>query len=175
MATTKWRVEVTGFREVMDKLKEADRKAYNVIVREITKAGKDVATAASYITPAGNPLSNWGQWIDSKSGRDLGYDGGVASSNFKLRRSNFRSKGVNRGIGWSVQQMNAGAAIFEIIGDKSRITTASGSHLVDMVNDRFGLRRPRSLFKAYYQVNTDERIDAIRDQINDEIIRLGLR
>lgn len=175
MATQRWRVEVTGFREMMDKLKEADRKAYNVIVREITKAGKDVAAAASYITPAQNPLSNWGTWFAAGSGRDLGYDGSVASSNFKLRRSNFRSKGVARGIGWSVQQMNAGAAIFEIIGDGSRVTTESGQHLVDTVNARFGARRPRSLFKAYYQVNTDARIDAIKEQINDEIIRLGLR
>lgn len=175
MASTKWRVEVTGFRDMMEKLKAADRKAYAVIIREITKVSKDVAAAASYITPAQNPLSNWGTWIDARSGRDLGYSGAVAASNFKMRRSNFRTRGVSRGIGYSVQQMNAGAAIFEIIGDGSRVTTESGQHLVDTVNARFGARRPRSLFKAYYQVNTDDRIDAIKEQINDEIIRLGLR
>ena len=175
MATTKWRVEVTGFREVMDKLKVADKKAYGVIVREITKAGKDVAAAASYITPAGNPVRNWGSFIAAQSGRDLSYDGGAASGGFKLRRSNFRSKGVNRGIGWSVQQMNAGSAIYELIGDGSRTTTRSGEHLVNTINSRFGVRRPRSLFKAYYEVNTDARIDAIKDQINSEILRLGLR
>jgi hypothetical protein len=175
VATTKWRVEVTGFREVMDKLKEADKKAYSVIVREITKAGKDVATAASYITPAGNPVSNWGRWATAGSGRDLGYDGSAASGGFKLRRSNYRAKGVSRGIGWSVQQMNAGAAVYELIGDGSRVTTRSGEHLVDTINSRFGVRRPRSLFKAYYEVNTDARIDAIKDQINSEILRLGLR
>jgi hypothetical protein len=159
----------------MDKLQEADKKAAAAIRREITVVGKDVAAQASYLTPASNPLSHWGNWIDSDRGRDLSYDGSAAASGFKLRRSNFRAKGISRGIGFSVQQMNWGGAVYEILGDGSRIRNRAGRHLVDTVNARFGQRRPRTLFKAYYDVLAPDRIDAIRDQINDEIIRLGLR
>jgi hypothetical protein len=167
-----FRVEVTGFRELYDALAETDKKAARLVVREITKAGKRVAVDASYRAPGKNPLSNWGPFADR--GRDLTYEAPAVSAGFKVRRNNFRRRGISAGIGFDVAQRNAGGAMFEVIGDGSRVRTPAGAHLVKIINERFGTRRPRSLFPAYYAQMEGQR-ERIRDLILTEARKAGLR
>ncbi len=161
-------------RQVFDALDETDKRAANILRREITKVGKDVATAASYYTPGENPVSNWGTWIQSGRGRDASYEPSAAAAGFKVRRNNFRRRGVSAGIAWTVEQSNVGGAIYELMGTGNRTTTRSGKHLVQVVSNRFYFRRPRSLFRAYYDVMTDELRDRIRDRISEEARKAGL-
>ena len=156
----------------MDALKDMDKKASQLIVKQITAAGKSVVAEASYLVPGQNPVSNWGPW--SKGGRDLSFSGASAASGFKLRRSNFRKRGVSAGIGWDVYQTNAAAAIYEVIGDKSRVTTPQGAHLVDMVASRFPRKQPRTLIPAYYAGMPDGLAESIKEQILTEARKAGL-
>jgi len=167
-----WTVEVTGLRQILTALAEVDKKAAKRVTDAIAKAAKDVATEASYLTPGSNPLSNWGSFSDR--GRDVSYSGSAASSGFKMRRSNFRRRGVSAGASWDVLQTNAGGNLFEVVGDGSRVRTASGQNLVDVINSRFGTRKPRSLFPAYYKGVPDDLAERIGAQILDEARKAGL-
>ena len=169
-----WRVEVTGFRQLMDALKLLDEKAYKVIVKEITSASKDVATAASYFAPGRNPVSNWGPWTATKGGRDLSFDPAAVAGGFKVRRKNFRKRGVSRGLAFEVYQSNAAGAIYEVIGSGARVTTPPGAHLVAMMNSRFPGHLPRSTLPAYYTKMTPEFRDSLVAQIHAEARRVGL-
>lgn len=172
-----FRVEVTGFRELYNALDEVDKKATRRIVREITKAGKAVASDAAGRTPTDYPLSNWGAWgTTNRAGaqRDLGFNPAAVASGFRVRRNSFRRRGVSAGIGWDVIQSNAGGSIFEVVGDGSRVTTRSGANLVKVINERFGTRRPRSLFPAYYAQMSGVR-ERIRDMIIADARKAGLR
>lgn len=173
-ATPGWRVEVTGTRQLFDALDQVDKKAANLIRKEITQAGKNVAAAASYYTPASNPVSNWGKWMQAGRGRDASYDGARAAAGFKVRRNNFRRRGVSAGLAFTVEQSNIGGSIYELMGTGRDTTTPSGEHLVRIINNRFYFRRPRSLFRAYYDVMTDDLRDRIRDRILDEARKAGL-
>lgn len=171
---TNWRVEVTGLRQVVNALQNWDASAGKRINKEITDAAKRVAARASELTPNENPLSNWGSFIESRRGRDLSFNAGAVRSNYKTRRNNFRRRGVSAGIAWEVTQNNAGGSMFAVIGNKSRVQTRSGSHLVDVINQRFPGKQPRVLIPAYYDVMTPELRDGIRQMIEDEAKKAGL-
>jgi hypothetical protein len=105
----------------------------------------------------------------------LSFDSGEVARGFKVKKNNFRRKGVSAGLGYDVIQTSAAGAIFEVIGDGSRVTTGGGENLVKVINQRFPRKQPRTLIPAYYQnMNQDVR-DAIRDQIIDEARKAGLR
>jgi hypothetical protein len=169
-----WKVEVTGLRQLYDALGEMDKAAQKEITKQITQAGKAVAAEASYKVPSANPLGNWGRWIDSATGRDLGFDPGRVASSFKVRRNNFRRRGVNAGIAWQVYQTDPAGSIFEVIGDYSRVRGPQGVLFVSSFNTRFPQRRPRSLFAAYYSVMRPELVQKIRDSIVDAGRKAGL-
>jgi|GEM_PF-2141347 len=162
-----WKIEVTGLRQVYDALKEMDKAAMREIEKTIRKAGGEVATNASYIVPGGGALTNWGTWTDSKTGRDLGFDASAVASSIKLRKSNYRKRGVSRGVSWDVVQGNPGGAIWEVVGDYSRVRNRRGEAFVDAINARYPKRQPRSLFPAYYSVMSPE----LREQIAQRIVK----
>lgn len=172
------KVEITGLRQVIDALNESDKKAARVIVKKITDAGKRVAVSASYLIPGKPPVSNWGAWTSSRDGRDLGFDPPTVARSFKVRRNNFRRRGVSAGVGWDVYNTSPGGSIWEVIGSKSRVGQTfynwQGEHFVDAINDRFPGRQPRALFAAYYQNITPEFRDEVRDLILSEFRRAGL-
>jgi len=169
------RVELTNMRVVFNALQETDNAAYRILVREITDAAKKVQWAAATSTPD-RPVSGWGPW--SHRGRDLGFSPADVAAGFKVRKNNFKAYGIARGIGWDVVQQNAGGAVFEVVGDFSRVSTPSGAHLVQMINERFGkpTKGTRILTKAYYKGlgDADAFRDRIIDMINDAARRAGL-
>lgn len=173
-----WRVEITGLRQVYDALGEMDKKAQQRVTKEITTAGKTVvANAKSLIQDT--PLSNWGPWTFSRDGRDLGFSPASVIGGFKLRRNNYRRKGVSAGISWDVWQTNPGGAIFEVIGSKIRTGETKfdwqGEGFVDRIVGRNPRKQPRTLIPAYYSVMSEAFRDAIRDQIIEEARKAGLR
>lgn len=159
-----WVVEVTGLRQVMDALTEVDKKAARAITKEITDAGKAVASSAAAMI-SGQPVSNWGSWTESRRSRDLSFDVGRVAAGFKVSKNNYRRRGVSAGIGWDVYQKDAAGAIFEVMGDGSRVTTKQGAHLVDTIVNRFPGKPPRILTPAYYKGMPPDLQDKVRDQI----------
>lgn len=169
-----WKVEVTGLRQLLNALDEVDKKATVRIRSEINKVANAVkVNAAGQITQT--PLSHWGAWIDSDSGRDLGFSTAGVASGFKVARSNFRKRGVSRGYGVDVRQASPGGSIFEVIGDKSRTRGPQGDNFVDQVLAKVGNKRPpRSLLPAYYSAVTPDVQERIAAQILDEARKAGL-
>ena len=174
MAGTRYVVEVSGLRQILNALDETDKKASKEIQKRITTAAKSVALEAGYISPGSSPVSSWGTWWSSRDGRDLGFEPTRVARGFKVQRNNFRRRGVSAGAGWDVYQSDAGGNIFEVMGDGSRVTTRSGERLVQTINRRFPAKQPRSLIPAYYRVVTPELKNEIRDAIIREAQRLGL-
>lgn len=168
-------IEVTGMRDLFNRLDQWDAQAGKILRNKIKDAGKQVATTASYLAPGQPPLSNMGQWISDGRGRDLGYNPAAVSKGFKVREAKFKTRGVSRGFAIQAYQSNAAGAIFAIIGDASKITTASGAAMVEQVNRRYPQRRPRSLFAAYYQVVTPQVSQQIADDIEDAARKVGLK
>jgi hypothetical protein len=172
----KWKVEVTGLRQVFDALDEWDKKAGDKLKKRITTGAKQIATEASYISPYTNPLSGWGNWRFSRDGRDLGFDPMTVARSYRVRRNNYRRKNVSAGIAWEVYSANPGGNIFEVIGSGDRVGEESnfnwqGQGFVDRINQRFKGnkkgQRPRTLVPAYYKVVTPE----LREEIRQSIIR----
>jgi hypothetical protein len=170
-----WNIEVTNLKQLMNALDGIDKSAAKRINKTITDVAKRVVVDASYLTPSNTPLSGWGQWRFARDGRDLSFDPGDVAKGFKVQRSNFRRKGVSAGIGFDVKQWNAAGAIFEVMGDGSRVTTRSGQNMVNVVNARFPRKQPRTLIAAYYQNMNEEVREGIKDQIIDEARKAGLR
>ena len=168
-------VHITRMRQVFNALEETDKAAYRILVKEITDAAKKVQWSAATSTPD-RPVSGWGPW--NYRGRDLGFSPADVAAGFKVRKNNFRSYGVARGIGWDVVQTNPGGAVFEVVGDFSRVSTPSGAHLVQMINDRYGkpTKGTRILTKAYYKGLGDAEAfrERIAEMINDAARRAGL-
>lgn len=171
------KVEVTGLRQILDALDEVDKKAADIIRKQITKAGGNVRKAAqANVSRMGRPVSNWGPWIETASGRgrDLSFDPGTVVSKIKLQRSNYKKGGVARGISWDVVNNSPAGAIFEVVGDFSRTTDEAGRHLVSAINRRYPGKKPRILLPAYYAGMPDNLKDDIRDQILTEARKAGL-
>lgn len=171
-----WKVDVTGLRQLFDALNEMDKAAARNITKDITKAAKSVATAASYISPGTNPLSGWGNWTDSRTGRDLSFDPASISAAFKVQRNNYRRRGVSAGISWDVYNASPAGSIFELANDGARGNTAwhSNPQFVASLRERFPRKQPRSLIPAYYEVMTEDLRDSIRDSILDAARKAGL-
>lgn len=173
-------VHITRMRQVFNALEETDKAAYRILVKEITDAAKKVQWSAATSTPD-RPVSGWGPW--NYRGRDLGFSPADVAAGFKVRKNNFRSYGVARGIGWDVVQSNPGGAVFEVVGDFSRITgdpryQQQATHLVQAINDRYGKpgKGTRILTKAYYKGLGDAEAfrERIAEMINEAARRAGL-
>ena len=159
----KWHVQVTNLRQVYDALRAIEPAAVRALERDIKEAGREVVWAAATSVP-GPPVSNWGRWITRVQREDpnLGFYPSLVASGYKLVKSNFRSRGTNRGVAWDVQQYNYGGAVFEVMGDFSRITSdpryeKQAVHLVKTINERFPAPKKgtRILTPAYYKAIPD--------------------
>lgn len=181
-----WKIEVTELRQVFDALDAMDKKAGNRVKKEITDKAKAVAESAKNLTPSDRPVSNWGPWLPTRrtfkndASRDLSWERSAVIAGFKVKRSNYRRKGVSAGISWDVFQMNAAGAIFEVIGANNRHEDdprpwKPGKYLVDAVARRFPRTKgPRTLVPAYYSEMTPEFKEDIRKAIIREAREVGL-
>lgn len=176
-------VRVTRMRQVFDALQETDKAAYRILVKEITDAAKKVQWAAATSVPD-RPVSGWGPWRPTRrvykndASRDLAFSPADVAAGFKVLKNNFKSYGIARGIGWDVVQQNAGGAVFEVMGDFSRVSNKSGEALVQAVNARYPAPKKgtRILTRAYYKGLGDAEAFQARvvGLIEDAARRLGL-
>jgi hypothetical protein len=167
-----WKVEVTNLKQLMNALEVIDKSAAKNIQKTISAVSKRVVVDATYLSPGSNPLSGWGKW--TQNGRDLSFDVNAVTKGFRVQRSNFRRRGVSAGLGYDVIQSNAAGAIFEVIGEGNRVTNDSGQNMVDVINNRFPRKQPRTLIAAYYKNMSEEVRNEIRDQIVEEARKAGL-
>ena len=170
-----WKVEVTNLKQVLNAIEGIDKTAVKRIEKTIRSVAQGIVVDASYLTPGSNPLSNWGNWRFSRDGRDLSFNPGDVAKGFKVQKNNFKRRGVNAGFSYDVKQYDAAGAIFEVMGDGSRVTTRGGANMVRMINARFPRKQPRTLISAYYKNMNDEVRESIRDHIISEARKAGLR
>lgn len=173
-----WQIRVTNLRQVFNALEAMDEGAVKVIKKEIRAKGNQVKKSAQSLTPE-NPLSNWGPWTFSRDGRDLGWDHARVVAGFTLVQNNYRRGGVARGISWDVNQRNPAGAIFEVMGDFSKVGLTKydwqGEGFVRRITDRYpATRGPRTLVQAYYRHMTPDFREQIKQQIIAEARRVGL-
>lgn len=139
-----------GLAPFINRLEKFDKDVSKDLKSEMrSAAGEVVGEAAGEVT--GVPISGWGNW--TQGGRDLGYDPGAVKRGFKVAANRYRRRGVTTSFGYDVVQTNAGGNVFEVIGDKSRVSGPQGSAFVDSVVRASGRdRSPRTLYTAYYAV-----------------------
>jgi hypothetical protein len=175
VVATSYKIEVTGLRQIFDALDQVDKKASDAIKKQITKAGSEVRKAAqANVSSMGKPVSGWGPWIATDRGRDLSFEPSEVIRGIKAQRSNYKKQGTARGIGWDVWNKSAAGAIFEVVGDFSRVSDPAGRHLVSAINRRYPGKKPRILLPAYYAGMPANLKDDIRDQILTEARKAGL-
>lgn len=175
-----WRVEVTGLRQVLDALDKMDTGATKIIVKRIKDKGNEVRKSAQARTP-GRALRNWGEWFPSRRAyknddkRDLSFDNARVTRGFTVRKNNYRRRGVSAGAGWDVWQRDPAGAVFEVMGDFSRVSDEAGRHMVEAVNRKFPTKvGPRTLVPAYYDAMTPDFKESVRKQIIAEAKKAGL-
>lgn len=174
-------VQVTGLVETLTRLREFDRKAYDGMTRELQDAGLGIVSASQGAIPSGNALSNWGGWNTPKQTRRGGiitqhselrpipFDGGAARGGVRAKAGKKFRKGNLLSTVVTVQQMNAGGAIWELAGSKDTNWGATGGSALfrQNLNKKFGAGAknsrfwPRSLAPAF-----DKNIDKARELID---------
>ena len=123
--------EIDGLVDVLYRLRAMDKKIYNAMVAEIKEAGSDTESDARAAIPSGNALRNWGGWTSAtrafKDGnivrvtrrselRPIPFDSGAAKAGIRTNVGRKFRGGRLRSTAVTVQQMNAGGAIWELAG-----------------------------------------------------------
>lgn len=140
--------EVEGLAPFINRLEKFDKDVSKEL-KEGMKSGAGVVAKAAQSTVGGMPISGWGAWTNGSD--DLGYRPPKVKSGFKVATNRYRRRGVTTAFGYDVVQANAGGAVFEVIGDKSRTTGARGDQFVDAVVAGRPGKTPRTLVPAYYE------------------------
>jgi hypothetical protein len=122
--------EIDGLTDVLYRLRTMDKKIYDAMVDEIKEAGKDTESEARAAIPSGNALRNWGGWTSATIARKerggivrvsqrselrpIPFDSGAAKAGIKTNVGRKFRKGRLLSTAVTVQQMNAGGAIWEL-------------------------------------------------------------
>ena len=174
-------VEINGLVDVLSRLREFDRKAYDAMTSELEDAGSGIVSDARNIIPAGNALSHWGGWnahrqtrrggiIMQGSGmRPIPFSGTAARAGVKAKAGKKFRKGRLLATAVTVQQMNAGGAIWELAGSTKTVWGATGGAATfrQNLNEKHGDKIwPRSLTPAWH-----DNVDQARDRIDSVITK----
>ena len=124
--------EIDGLVDVLYRLRTMDKKIYDAMVDEIKEAGSDTESDARAAIPSGNALRNWGGWTSATVARrgrggivtvskrselrPIPFDPGAAKAGIKTNVGRKFRKGRLLSTSVTVQQMNAGGAIWELAG-----------------------------------------------------------
>jgi hypothetical protein len=172
------KVQVKGAAAKIDQIFRFDKEIWRETTKDIRSAGNAIARDASGRMP-GRPLSNWGRWVDSRSGRSLFYDSGAARINTSVRsRETAGFRNITTKTGFS--RGNAAGAIFGLAGSVSGTQSvhpagvARSRNFKNALNRRYGGSTgarnaqiwPRALTPAFY-VHRDK----VRAQIGAAVER----
>lgn len=164
------RLDVDGLAPLINRLEKFDKDVSKELKSEMRK-GAQIVQKAAQSTVSGFPISGWGDW--NAGGRDLGYDPAAVKRGFKVATNRYRRRGVTTAFGYDVVQSNAGGSVFEVIGDKSRVTDERGAQFVDSVVASRSGRTPRTLIPAYYAGITQAR-ERIESALKSAMRKVGL-
>ena len=163
--------DVEGLAPFINRLEKFDKDVSKELKAEMKK-GADVVAKAAGSTVSGVPISGWGTW--NHQGRDLGYNPSKVKSGFKVATNRYRRRGVTAAFGYDVVQANAGGSVYEVIGDKSRVTGPQGEQFVDsVVAASSGRRNPRTLVPAYYE-GIEQARERIKAALKDAMRKVGM-
>ena len=158
--------DVEGLAPFINRLEKFDKDVSKELKAEMKK-GADVVAKAAGSTVSGVPISGWGTW--NHQGRDLGYNPSKVKSGFKVATNRYRRRGVTAAFGYDVVQANAGGSVYEVIGDKSRVTGPQGELLArasvgerELLIADVDLARSESV-RRIWPFLRDRRIDAYAD------------
>jgi hypothetical protein len=148
-----YRVEVQGIAPFVNRLEKFDKDVSKTLKKEMRQGANEVAKEARSLIGAigGTPLSGWGPWSSSRSGRtdarDLSFTAATAKRGVRVESYRGRSRGVVTSFGYRVKQMNPGGAIYELAGSQNK----SGDLFNSNLNNKRGSNRyPRIMYRAYY-------------------------
>ena len=137
------RFKAEGVAELVNRISKFDQDVYKILTKEVRAALTPIAEHARRNTPD-RPLSNWGPWIASDTGRDLGYTGSQVRRGIKPQAVKRSRRGQVAKFSGRVVTMTPAGAIFALAGSKS------GGRFEDLLNDRHEKRWPRTLSDALY-------------------------
>jgi len=165
------RVDIKGLAPFINRLEKFDKDVSKQLKKEMRGAASLVVAAAK-MRVLKQPLSNWGAWIYTSDGRDLGFDVSTVRRGFNVKTNRHRNKGITTAFGYDVVQRSAAGAIFEYAGSKTPDALFNRNLLKN--NDRL-IRgtQPRILARAYYDVIHEARA-RISNSIQDAARKVGL-
>lgn len=142
---------IKNLEQTMKLLKGYEPDLSKEINKRITRAATTVLKEARGDIAGGAALSNWGPWIEGKSGRDISFDGATAQRNIKLTRAAMRRRGriVSNFIG--IVAKDAATVIYHTAGQakttRYRATSNRGLTMRSNMNKTFGEKR--GIWKAF--------------------------
>lgn len=162
-------IQVDGIAPLINRLEKFDKDVSKELKSKMRKATTPFLREARASYPD-TGLTNWGPWIDSQRGRNLGYNAAVARKSVKLKATRKRYRAATTAFGYTVTQMNPGAAIIEHAG-----LANPGNQFNAAIADRYGRAKlaPRFITRAYYAVVPELR-EEIESYIRDAMRKVGL-
>lgn len=132
--------QVVGVRDTLAKLKKVEPKLRRQVTSQMRRAAKPVQRGIQNQIPTQTPMSGW------TSGR-YGFDGGAARKGVKIKAGGRASRKKSVWPLLSIEQRNAGGAVFDMAGRRSSGNTPSGRAFIRTLNARHG-RASRSMWKG---------------------------
>lgn len=151
-----WAIDVVGASDFINRLKRFDKDTARVLDREMKKAAESVAAYAQSNMPS-DGVSNWGRWIATKDGRDLGYNQSSAAGGIQPKLVMRTRKGVAQVWKASVIEKDPAGAIFMLAGSVAGENPGRGVTFKANINSKrgYGARNsgfwPRVLGPARYE------------------------
>ena len=142
-------MNVTGISEKITILETFDKDVAKTLKKEMRAGANEVAKVSRSLLPS-VPLSNWGPWIYSRDGRDLGYQGSKVKSRVTVETYRSRMSGVTIAFGYRVGNWSPAGSVYELAGSIDK----SGDKFNALINSRHGAikpKQPRTLVPAYYK------------------------
>lgn len=163
-------VDVENLAPFINRLEKFDKDVSKELKAGI-KSGANVIVDSARRRIMGNPISNWGRWIDagvmpkSTDGRDLSFNPTKVRSGIKAVPTRRRKAGVVVAYGIDVMSTNPAGSIYELVGSRGR---------TPRFTDRFGGGPyPRTLYPAYYE-GIGEAMRIIESAVDDAARKVGL-
>lgn len=176
-------VEVNGLVDVLSRLRKFDRDAYDAMTGELEDAASRIVSDGREAVPSSNALSNWGGWMSADSRRVVGgivhvmqreklrpipFSSGAARAGIRPKAGKKFRKGSLLSAAVTVQQMDAGGAIWELVGStKVNWGTTQGKTFRDNLANKYRTSVwPRGLGPAW-----TKNVDEARDRIDTVIAK----
>lgn len=126
------RIELDGVADTLKVLKDVDPDLRKQVVRDLKAAGRIAVGAARALVPDATPLSGWGEWRG-------GWNTAKARRSITVsHRATSRRGSDTIPLLTVTSGKDAGLAIWDMAGRKSRGRTAAGRRMIATLEARYG-------------------------------------